>query len=261
MKELDKSIAPNEPSPKDWLTKDRLEKVNSIIHPAFDLLSESGLVRGVLAYWIRSELSLEIEELNQSEKEEFKISFEKWSQMNSSASELSVEQIRKRIRVSIATSKWSSQQWSNRLETLYLYRKESLDSASCRLLRFSDKYLGMELYHRIKAGETTFEQASLKYGEGQERFRGGLIPLQSLEKMPNGLAPILQRLQPGSLSMPLGLNKGFCLVQLVEWKPSQLDEETKGFLLAEQLRYWIDMVVDQLLTELNLSYHKDHRES
>ena len=110
--------------------------------------------------------------------------------------------------------------------------------------------MAIELYHRIKSGETTFEEASWAYGEGPERIKGGLMPMQSLVHFPLGLAPLLEKLEPGKLSMPLGLGKGYCLVQLEDWQQSQLDKGTQDYLLAEQLRYWIDSVVDELVNVL-----------
>ena len=51
--------------------------------------------------------------------------------------------------------------------------------------------------------------------------------------------------------MPTG--KGFCLVELIEIKISQLDEYTREALLADQLRLWIDSVVDEVETTLRWS--------
>ena len=49
---------------------------------------------------------------------------------------------------------------------------------------------------------------------------------------------------------PIRLGKVFCLVELVEYHNSQLDEATEEMLLAEQFRLWIDTVVDYI--EANL---------
>ena len=65
-----------------------------------------------------------------------------------------------------------------------------------------------------------------------------------------GLAPLLEHLQPGKLSQPMRLGKGVCIVELIELQNSQLDEATQELLLAEQLRLWIDGVVDVLETDL-----------
>jgi hypothetical protein len=159
---------------------------------------------------------------------------------------LNLEELRAKLRVAPAVKRWSRQQWGHRLESLYLQRKSHLDRASCRLLRLRDKDLAHELYHRIKASEASFEQLAFQFGEGPERAQGGLLPLQTLERMPFGLAPLLESLKPGNVSLPLRLNEGFCLVQLECYQPSQFDEVTEELLLSEQLSLWIDIVVDHI---------------
>ena len=68
--------------------------------------------------------------------------------------------------------------------------------------------------------------------------------------MPFGLAPLLQHLKPGQVCQPMRLGKGFCVVELIEFQISQLDDATSELLLAEQLRLWIDSVVDVLEADL-----------
>ena len=58
-------------------------------------------------------------------------------------------------------------------------------------------------------------------------------------------------MKPGKVSQPLRLGKSYCLVELVEFQPSKLDEATKKILLGEQLRLWIDSVVDVLVDEVS----------
>jgi len=174
---------------------------------------------------------------------------------------LTEAEVRAKLRVAPALARWSRQQWGHRVESLYLKRKALLDRASCRLLRLSDKNLALELYHRIKAGETSFERAARDFGQGPESQVGGLIPLQPLENMPYGLAPLMTRLEKGRLSMPLRLASGFCLVQLESFQPAQLNAETEDLLLAEQLRVWIEAVVDSMAYELRYLYQSSTADS
>ena len=74
--------------------------------------------------------------------------------------------------------------------------------------------------------------------------------MQALETMPFGLSPLLQKLEVGKVSKPIRLGKGYCLVELLEFRSSQLNENTEKVLLAEQLRLWIDSVVDVLEVDL-----------
>ena len=146
-----------------------------------------------------------------------------------------------------------AEQWAHRLDSLFLKSKSQLDRASCRLIRVSNKHLANELYHRIKAGETSFESAARDFGEGAERHQGGLIPMQPLGMMPFGLAPVLEHLVPGQSNQPMRLGDGFCLVELLDFQVSQLNEATAEELLAVQLKLWVNSVVDVLEADLSLS--------
>lgn len=244
--------APQEPDPKLWLSLERRELLRRQLEAGSPLLRRAGLWRPALGYWVRWQASLEAEWPMHEERPVLDELVQQWMAKNSIEEVgLSVDELRAKLRVGPAVSRWSRQHWAHRLQTIYLQRKSQLDRASCRLLRLKDKNLAQELYHRIKAGETSFEQAAMEFGYGLERYQGGLLPLQPLERMPFGLAPLLERLEPGRLSMPLRLEPGFCLVQLESFQPSQLDAETEELLLAEQLQLWIDAVVNVLVADLS----------
>ena len=243
--------APTEPDPHAWLTKERLDELSDLTLSARPLLLQAGLWRATLGYWVREQASLEAYWDPQDEEQALDKLEEKWrAKTTTDGLNLDPEVLRAKLRVGPASAKWSRQQWGHRLDSLFLQAKSQLDRASCRVIRLSSKPLATELYHRIKAKETSFEIAAREFGEGPERNQNGLIPLQPLGSIPFGLAPVLERLKPGQLSQPLRLGKGVCLVELVELGLSQLDEATGQALLDEQLRLWIDSVVDVLESKL-----------
>lgn len=240
-------MAPSEPDPKQWLTPARRSLLKGQLEPIARLLRQSGVWRATLGYWVRWQASLEVDWPADEEKRILDQLQEQWcSKHHGQAELLTTEELRAKLRVAHAVAHWSRQQWGHRIQSLYLQRKSGLDRASCRLLRLDNKYFAIELYHRIKAGETTFERAARDFGQGPEALHGGLLPLQPLDSMPLGLAPLLERLETGRLTMPLRLGNGFCLVQLENWQPAQLNLETEEFLLAEQLRMWVDLVVETM---------------
>ena len=244
--------APFEPDPQHWLTPERLALLQQQLGSGATLLRQAGLWRAALGYWVRWQASLEAEWPADEEQACLEDLTQQWQAKHTlKVAGFSAAELQAKLRVGPAVARWSRQQWGHRLESLYLQRKSQLDRASCRLLRLKDKNLAVELYHRIKGAETSFEQAAREFGEGPERLQGGFLPLQPLERMPFGLAPLLQRLEPGRLSMPLRLDPGFCLVQLEQFQSSQLDGATEELLLAEQLRLWIDAVVDRLVAGLS----------
>lgn len=244
--------APTEPDPRAWLTEERLEQLMQLLTSARRLLLQSGLWRATLSYWVREQVSLEACWDSQDEQQQLEELERQWrAQTPSWRQSLDPDVLRAKLRVAPAAARWSRQQWGHRLDSLFLQSKSQLDRASCRLIRLSSKPLATELYHRIKAGETSFDAAARDFGEGPERHQGGLIAMQPLGSMPYGLSPVLEHLKPGQISQPMRLGKGFCLVELIEFQISQLNESTSDALLAEQLRLWIDSVVDLLEADLS----------
>jgi len=249
-----KPAAPSEPDPQRWLTPERLALLQGQLTSSASLLRQAGLWRAALGYWVRWQASLEADWPADQEQAFLDEQLEKWYAHHSLEAEgLTVEELRAKLRVAPAVARWSRQQWGHKVESLYLQRKNQLDKASCRLLRAKDKNLILELYHRIKAGETSFEKAARDFSIGPERHQGGLLPMQPLERMPLGLAPLLERMEPGRLSLPMRLGSAFCLVQLEAFEPTQLNVETEELLLAEQMRLWIDAAVNALVAALRLT--------
>jgi len=215
------------------------------------MLRMAGLLHPALTYWVRWQASLEAEWPADEEKAFMDKQVHQWLAKNSIADKgLSAEELRAKLRVPIALARWSRQNWGHRLESLYLKRKSGLDRASCRLLFLNNKNFALEIYHRIKACETSFEQAVRDYDQGPYRGQDGLLKLQPLESIPFGLAPVLSRLEPGSISMPLRIDSGFCIVRLEKFLPTKLDNDTEELLLSEQLRLWVDLVVGFLVDDL-----------
>lgn len=141
---------------------------------------------------------------------------------------------------------WAECQWGRELESIYLARKSELDRVSLRMLRVSDAGLSMELYHRIRAEEASFEQLSWRYGEGPERSQGGLIKNQRLVDLPPAFFPLLVNLHTFEVQQPRAIGKRFVLYQLISRQPLVLDEETRRQLLMEQLQCWEAPLVERL---------------
>ena len=255
---------PTEPDPKLWLTQIRRRQLIETTGAARALLQQAGMWRATLGYWVRWQASLEAKWAEDDEKEYLDNMAEKWNKKQREGENrfinIDAAILRNKLRVAPAVERWSRDQWGHRLDSLYLQSKQQLDKASCRFLRVGDKGLASELYHRIKAGETSFARAAFDFSEGAERNNGGLIPLQALQTMPFGLAPLLEKLEIGKVSQPIRLGKGYCLVELLELRASRLDAETERILLAEQLRVWIDSVVDVLEADLMWESELDQKE-
>jgi len=247
---------PLDPSLEEWLSSERLGRLLQL-RPSAQLLALSGLLPKAIGYWVRLELSEEMQAGNPvawplaERQQELKRLEEDWRQGRDPGElGLTDAQLQQKLLVAPGSLRWARRQWGHRLESLYLQHKSQLDRASCRLLRVSDKHLAHELYHRLRAGEASFEQLASRYSEGKERLQGGLLALQPLVRMPMGLGPLLQRLTPGELTPPQRLGERVALVQLESFEPAAFDSATEEQLLAMELQAWIQALVPQLQSHL-----------
>ena len=105
-----------------------------------------------------------------------------------------------------------------------------------------------EIYLRIKEGEIKFEKAAREYGEGDERKNSGEFGYQQISSLPYGLGELVKRLEIGSITKPLRMNEWFCIVELMEYTKSVLDDKTRGALAGQFMM--IEAVVKQMENEI-----------
>jgi parvulin-like peptidyl-prolyl isomerase len=191
-----------DPSPEEWLSVERLDHLREQLGCSVPLLNRAGVINKVIVIWLKDQI------------------------MDPSLG-------------SESHLIWARNQWGHRLDSLFLERKDYLDLASCKLLRVKNQGLALELYHRLLAGEESFEQLSQQHGVGKERFQGGLFKSQPLASFPDGLAKVLCRLQPGEVSKPLAMGKLFGIVQLEDFVPAVHGEESATRLLEQEFEQWI----------------------
>ena len=205
-----------DPAPEEWLSDKRKNRLISELGVSALLLEEADVLDRVLHHWIRREVA--------------------GGSVDSEACLV-----------------WARTQWGHRLESLFLQHKNDLDQASCRLLRVANSGLALEIHHRLLAKEASFDQLSMQFAIGAERFHGGLIKLQRLSKFPSGLGKVLRNLKPGEISKPLSLGKDFCVVQLKDFVPAVQSEATDLVLLSNQLQQWVQGMSAQLKGHLGSS--------
>ena len=198
-----------DPAPDEWLSAERIDNLRCELGDAVSLMRSAGVLHSVLRFWIRRELG---------ETED-----------NPSAS-----------------ITWAQGQWGHRLDNLFLQRKDFLDEASCRMLRVKNQGLALELYHRLQAKEATFDELSLQFGVGPERFHGGLLKQQKLDSLPGTLGNFLRKLEPGELTKPLKIGDHFLIVQLNSFVPAVYGDATALKLLDMELQQWLDGMTSHL---------------
>ena len=147
---------------------------------------------------------------------------------------------------------WASDQCNNQLETLYLAEKHHLDQVTCSILRVKDPCLALELYHRLKAKESTFERLSWKFGEGEEKKYGGKISNQKMSNIPLIFHSLIKKTSVGSVLKPHRIGDFYVILRLDQFKPAEFDDSMKNDLLRLEVNRWILSTQRQLLEDLEL---------
>ena len=204
-----------DPAPEEWLSDERKNRLVSELGASALLLREVDVLDTVLSYWIRRELAGDAVD-------------------------------------SEACLDWAHKQWGHRLESLFLQQKQDLDQVSCKLLRVVHPGLATELYHRLLNQEASFEQLSMQFGVGPERFHGGFLKMQYVKDLPKGLGKLIFHLNDGELMKPLQFANKFVVIQLIQRVPAVFDDPTKQLLLSNELQNWIQGMSGCMEAQLGL---------
>ena len=232
--------APPEPRLDDWCTSARLEQLCKELRPAKDALLWIGQLEKVVKGWVRRQL---VEEALQNDWLAPISVLEDAQPCPSGWPESAYQAWQHQDQALLA---WAEQHWGHGLESLYLARKTGMDRVTLRMLRVSDMAFSLELYHRIKAGEASFEQLSWAFGEGPERLKGGQIKNKRLDELPATLFPLLVNLHSVDVQKPRAIGQMYVLFQLLDRHPCVFDQDTRRQLLMEQLRCWEVPLVQRL---------------
>ena len=204
-----------DPAPEEWLSDERKNRLVSELGSSASLLIEADVLESVLNHWIRREMAGGAVD-------------------------------------SEACLHWSRTQWGHRLESLFLQQKQDLDQVSCKLLRVAHPGLATEIYHRLLNQEASFEQLSMQFGVGPERFHGGVLKLQYVKDLPQGLGKLLAHLDGGELMKPLKFANKFVIIQLIQRVSAVFDDSTKQLLLSKELQNWIQGMSGCMKAQLGL---------
>ena len=195
---MNSTLAPLDPDPHEWLHEGRIHFLQNSLSCTAPLLNDIGLLDKVLSAWLIRELLID---------------FDNFSAEDSLSKDISLESLTSSFIDSNLCDKkqlsclleWARKKWGHRLETLYLNNQVKLDLVSCKLITVSNSNLAFELYCRLKGGEDSFDNISIKYGSGPERFKGGLFPLQPLDSFPRSMQSTLRHMKPEITSSLLSI--------------------------------------------------------
>ena len=246
----------------DWFTPQRKESLVQCFQSSYQFLVGSDLIDLCFKSWVKNQVYLEAlsnhsivcsEDFEKDwdsffcklKKDEVKDLMLRYK----TEENLKYFQLRKNV-----IAKWSSFYWKHKLETLYLKYKHDLDKVTCSLIRVSSQPLALELYHRIIAGESSFEEVARNFGECSESRNSGLIKNQSLKNLPDGLAPLLSSMECGEVLKPYKIGKYFAVVRLEHFLPAVFSEELEDDLLLMEFDQWLNAVAAQLHSKMCEAY-------
>ena len=217
----------NDPDIFSWCDEKRIKCLRDQIGPALPLLRECKLLSKVISVWVKRQVLLEILPPNDYE-----------------------DALTNKTVADQFLLTWAQSVWGHRLENLYLAEKHNLDRVSCSFLRVKDQFLAFELFHRLKAKESSFDELSWKFGQGQERRQGGHFRNERIQALPEALHPILRTMKEGSVSKPHKFSEWYGIIILDKFTPAQFDLDTKNLLLKAELNKWLLQVVGELESHL-----------
>ena len=244
MKSLDsiENTTALDPRPQEWFNEDRTRYIKTVVAAVAPLLRDSGHLRDILIFWIKDEVSREyLFDLPSSQK----------TQTSASIDESSDKTLLDTIDFNIL--KWSYSQWEHRLESLYLGQKDRLDNIRFKMIRVKNRELAFELFLRLKSGSNSFDELSIRYGEGPEKRNGGQCQPQSVDSMPETLKKLILRANPGDFIKPFSFGKHYAVVQFDHWEPAVLDSKTKNKLMSLEFSKWSSSLVEYCHTLLEQS--------
>ena len=231
-----------DPRPQEWFNEDRIRYIKTVMAAVAPLLRDSGHLKDVLTFWIKDEVSREyLFDLSTSQET-----------LTSAGIDDSFDEIVLDT-IDANNLKWSYSQWEHRLESLYLSQKDRLDNIRFKMIRVKNRELAFELFLRLKAGSNSFEELSIRYGEGPEKRNGGQCQPQSVHSIPDTLKELISRANPGDFIKPFSFGKHYAVVQFDHWEPATLDSKTKHKLMSLEFSKWSSSLVEYSYTLLDQS--------
>lgn len=212
----------------EWLSEQRFQSLQKQINPSLELLLYAGCLDKVLTMWVRKEV---IENFKESSP----------SIVGSDKADIEILNL------------WCLEQWGARLKELYLERKDQLDLVSFRLMRIENQAVALEIYHRLKGKEMSFDQLSNMFGVVADRNKDCFRKNKRMGSLPVDLQKKIRTMSQGDLSKPLQTSQGFLLIQLEQFEDVKFTEPLKDKILLDQFSSWAKSIVKLIRHRLELT--------
>ena len=226
-----------------WLTQERLNAINLSISESLELLLASNVLDKILCSWSELEIS---KDLLPSKNIRAKLETDGFDigKLQSNPAELST------FRDAIVNA-WASYHWQNKLENIYLKKKDLLEKLSFSLINVSSNDLAFEIYYRLQACEESFSDLFDKYDITKEKsLSAGRYKFQPIRTFPAKMHPFIRRLSPGEILKPFMNGKQFSVLIMDDWHPALFDEPTKTLLLYDEFSIWQQELLIRIKSQL-----------
>ena len=154
---------------------------------------------------------------------------------------------------SLRLNKFKEDNFSDKVENIFLKRKSSLDRVTYSLIRAKSREKIVELNMRLKEEEATFPELSAEYSEGVENVLHGLIGPMELGKVNPNIAERLKASKSGQLWPPFELEGWWVLLRHERFLPATLNDSMRQRLISELYEEWITAKIKNALNSLKES--------
>ena len=156
----------------------------------------------------------------------------------------------KKILFETKLNTYSLKEFSNKIDSYFLERKQFLDVVIYSLIRVSDLFMAKEIYQRIIEEEDDFGDLAIKYSEGIEKKTRGIIgPIPLIQGHPQ-LVEQLPKFKPGDVQAPMFLDQSYLIIRVESFEPVKLDNFMREKMAQEIFNNFIDKQADTISKDL-----------
>ncbi|MDJ0734649.1 MAG: peptidylprolyl isomerase [Nostocaceae cyanobacterium] len=159
---------------------------------------------------------------------------------------LTQEQLEELATRRLKVEKFKQVTWGKEVNSYFERRKNFLAQVIYSLIRTEDKWLGNEIYFRIKDGEQSFAELAREYSEGPEAETGGMLGPVELGNVHPHLAQLLFTSPVGQIQPPVPLGEWRVIIRVEKFVPAKLDNAMRQRLLQENFQAWFQEQLQQL---------------
>lgn len=153
--------------------------------------------------------------------------------------DLTIEDLPTLLTRLIRIEKFKHQNWSAKLPSYFLQRKQSLDQVIYSFIQLKDEEIVREFYFRLREQEQSFTELVQEYSKGAKAQVGGVVGPVELGTIHPELANLLAISQPGQLWHPIPIGDSLLIVRLEMIVPAQLSAAMHQRLLDELFEAWL----------------------